>query len=174
MTNNNSIKKITKYPQTGNRRFQILKGVAVSLILIATPFLFYIYKYAPSDATKWETLFGTIESGGFYSVQIYMHALFTKLTFVLLTGIWFLTSQNWWKYAILVPFTMFLFQLSGVINDKLSYIDEFDFWYSLPVVLPIVFFMIYLSLILSKKITSTVNLKDDVDKELKNIFSDEL
>jgi hypothetical protein len=86
--------------------------VLLSLFLIATPFLFYIYKYAPADGREWDTFFGVINSGGFGSVQAYMHALFTKITFVSLTGIWFLTSNNWWKYAILVPLTMFLFQLS--------------------------------------------------------------
>ena len=107
-------------------------------------------------------------------MQAFMHALFTKIIFVLLTGLWFLTSQNWWKYAILVPFTMFLFQLSGVINAQMEYIDEFDFWYSLPVVLPILFFLIYISYIVSKKRTGYDDLKDDVDREIKKILSDDL
>ncbi|HAT67082.1 MAG TPA: hypothetical protein DCS66_21230 [Flavobacteriaceae bacterium] len=92
----------------------------------------------------------------------------------MLTGIWFLTSQNWWKYAILVPLTLFLFQLSGVVNAKMEYIDEFDFWYSLPVVLPILFFLIYISYIISKKRTGYDDLKDDVDREIKKILSDDL
>ena len=103
-----------------------------------------------------------------------MHALFTKITFVLLTGIWFLTSKNWWKYAILVPLTMFLFQLSGVINDKIGYIDEFDFWYSLPIILPILFFLIYISYVISKKRSGDDKLKEDVDQEVKKILSDDL
>lgn len=102
-----------------------------------------------------------------------MHALFTKIIFVLLTGIWFLTSQNWWKYAILIPFTTFLFQLSGVVNYKMRYIDEFDFWYSLPVVLPILFFLVYISYIVSKN-SSEDELKHDVDREIRRILSDEL
>ncbi|MEZ4858829.1 MAG: hypothetical protein R2781_08460 [Flavobacteriaceae bacterium] len=136
--------------------------------------MFYLYKYAPPNSTEWKTLFGTIHSGGFANMQAFMHALFTKITFVLLTGIWFLTSQNWWKYAILVPFTMFLFQLSGVVNAQMEYIDEFDFWYSLPVVLPILFFLIYISYIISKKKTGVDELKQDVDREIKKILSDDL
>ncbi|MAY22827.1 MAG: hypothetical protein CMC74_08610 [Flavobacteriaceae bacterium] len=142
--------------------------------MVATPFLFYIYRFAPSDSDQWETFLGTINAGGFYSVQVYMHALFTKITFVLLTGIWFLTSKNWWKYAILVPLTMFLFQLSGVINDKIGYIDEFDFWYSLPIILPILFFLIYISYVISKKRSGDDKLKEDVDQEIKKILSDDL
>jgi len=142
--------------------------------LIATPFLFYIYKFAPSEAQEWDTVFGKIHSGGFGNVQAYLHALFTKIVFVLLTGIWFLTSNNWWKYAILIPFTTFLFQLSGVVNYKLQYIDEFDFWYSLPVVLPILFFIVYISYIISKDPAEDDELKRNVDREIRRFLSDEL
>jgi len=142
--------------------------------LIATPFLFYLYKFAPSEAQEWDTVFGKIHSGGFGNVQAYLHALFTKIVFVLLTGIWFLTSNNWWKYAILIPFTTFLFQLSGVVNYKLQYIDEFDFWYSLPVVLPILFFIVYISYIISKDPAEDDELKRNVDREIRRFLSDEL
>ncbi|MBT8256226.1 MAG: hypothetical protein KJO23_06770 [Bacteroidia bacterium] len=159
--------------QTDNRK-SVFIGVLLILILIATPFLFYLYRLAPAEGSEWKTFFGTIKSGGFSTVQSYIYTLFTKLTFVLLTGVWFLTSRNWWKYAILVPFTMFLFQLSGVINHNIQYIDEFDFWYSLPVILPILFFLIYISILLSRKQSASENLKDEMDEEINKIFSDEL
>lgn len=162
-----------KFRQTDRNR-NIITGVLLSLFLTATPFLFYMYKYAPADAAEWETSLGTITSGGFGSVQAYLHALFTKITFVSLTGIWFLTSNNWWKYAILVPLTMFLFQLSGVINYKIQYIDEFDFWYSLPAILPILLFLIYISYRISRRSVVSDDLKKDVDEEIKNILSDDL
>jgi hypothetical protein len=148
--------------------------VLASILLIITPFLFYIYKIAPVDSKEWDTMVGQISSGGFSNVQAYLHALFTKLTFVLLTGMWFLTSRNWWKYAILVPFTMFLFQLSGVINYNIQYIDEYDFWYSLPVILPIVFFLVYISYLIGKRSSGNDSLKKEVDHEITHIFSDKL
>ena len=170
---NKLTKTNTKFHQT-DRKKNIINGVLLSTFLIATPFLFYIYKYAPAETSTWETPFGTVYSGGFSNVQAYLHALFTKITFVLLTGIWFLTSGNWWKYAILVPLTMFLFQLSGVINYKIQYIDEFDFWYSLPAILPILFFLMYISYRISKRSIASDDLKNDVDEEIKKILSDDL
>jgi len=148
--------------------------VLVSIILVATPFLFYIYKIAPRDSTEWETIFGTISSGKYQNVSFFFHALFTKVIFVLLTGIWFMTSKNWWKYAILVPFTMFLFQLSAAVNHNIEYIDEFDFWYSLPIILPILFFLIYISVRIGKRSSGEDSLKREVDQEITNIFSDKL
>jgi len=106
-------------------------------------------------------------------VQSLLHALFTKITFVLITGIWFLTSKNWWRFAILVPFTMFLFQLSGVISYKVKYMDEYDFWDSLPFILPIVFLVVYISYRLSvRKPKSTLD--EEAKEEVRNMFSDEL
>ena len=171
--NNKSTKKTTFRHQTDRKR-KLFLGVLLSIILVATPFLFYLYRIAPTDSTEWDTVFGTITAGSFQNVSYYLHSLFTKITFVLLTGIWFLTSTNWWKYAILVPFTMFLFQLSGVVNYKLQYIDEYDFWYSLPVVLPILFFLIYISIRLNKRFHEPNSFKEEVDDEIHKIFSDDL
>ena len=146
----------------------------LSILLIATPFLFYIYKYAPVDSKEWDTIFGTIKASGFSNMQSYMHALFTKFTFIMLTGIWFLTSNNWWKFAILVPFTMFLFQFIGVLNYEIQYIDEFDFWYSLPIILPILAFLIYISYRISKNESDSADLMSEVDEEIKKFTGEDL
>lgn len=171
---NKSTKQTWKSRTTDRKRTSLITGVLLTLILVATPFLFYLYRIVPSDATEWDTIFGTIKTSGFNTVQGYIYTLFTKLTFVLLTGIWFLTSKNWWRYAILVPFTMFLFQLSGVVNQNIQYIDEYDFWYSLPVVLPIIFFLIYISYRIGKNSSQNPDLNEQVDEEINKIFSDDL
>ncbi len=172
--NNKLTKQTTKFHQM-DRKKNITKGVVISLLLIATPFLFYLYKFAPSDAKQWDTIFGTVEAGNFKSVQSFIHALFTKITFVFLTAIWLLTSKNWWRYAILVPFTMFLFQLSGIINFHLQYIDEYDFWYSLPFISPIIFFIIYLTYRISNVDNhQSEELNEDASYEIKKMFSDDL
>ena len=173
---NKLTKTNTKSHQTDkkNKTKNIFFGVVISIILIATPFLFYIYKFAPSDSKEWHTIFGTLRSNGFRTMQAYMHALFTKLTFLTLTIIWFLTAKNWWKFAILVPLTMFLFQLSGVINYQLQYIDEYDFWYSLPFISPIIIFLIYLSYRISKHSNQYSDINQDAKEEIKKMFSDRL
>jgi len=159
---------------TTDRKKNIFVGVAISIILVATPFLFYIYKLAPSDSQEWDTIFGKFKSNGFSNMQTFVHALFTKITFLTLTVIWFLTAKNWWKYAILVPITMFLFQLSGIINWELQYIDVYDFWYSLPFIAPIIAFLIYLSFRISKHSDKYSDLNQDAKDEIKKMFSDDL
>jgi len=167
-----STKTNTIFRQT-DRKKSLLTGVFLSLLIIATPFIFYIYKYAP-DSKEWDTVFGTIRASGFSNVQSYMHAVFTKFTFILLTTIWFLTSNNWWKYAILVPLFMFLFQFIGVLNNELQYIDEVDFWYSLPIILPILIFLIYISYRISKNESDSSDLMTEVDDEIKKLKGEDL
>ncbi|UOB16615.1 hypothetical protein [Abyssalbus ytuae] len=152
-----------------DRRKKAFIGYVISFFLITSPFLFYLYRVAPSDSKEWQLGFLIIKSGGFANVQFFLHALFTKLILCTITTVWFFTCQSWWKYAILVPITMFLFQLTGVLNYKIQYIDEYDFWYSLPVVIPIVASIIIVSGKISKY-TTALDLKDEIEKELSQMI----
>ena len=69
---------------------------------------------------------------------------------------------------------MFLFQLSGIINWELKYIDEYDFWYSLPFILPIVLFLIYLSYRISKNKDYYSEIDNNAKEEIHRMFSDDL
>lgn len=162
----NSTKISTKSRQTGRKKRLIIGGV-IAFLLAITPFLFYLYKYAPDNSKIWETALFTIESKGFSNAQTYIHALFTKITFVIITSLWFLTSKDWWKWAILIPLTMFLFQLLGVINYQEKYIDNFDFWYSLPIIMPIIVFLVWISRELNK-IIGDLDLREEIEEELEN------
>lgn len=167
-----SIKTSTKFHQTGRKKRLIIGGV-IAFLLAITPFLFYLYKHAPDNSKIWETSLFTIESKGFSNAQAYIHALFTKITFVIITALWFITSKDWWKWAILIPLTMFLFQLLGVINYQVSYIDEFDFWYSLPLIMPIIVFLIWISRELNKTI-GDLDLKEEIEEELESYTKNNL
>lgn len=154
--------------QRTDRKVKLFFGGSIALLLILSPFLFYLYRLAPQDSNYWKTPLFSISSGGFGSVQSFAHAFFTKLLFIIYFTIWFLTAKDWWKYAILVPLTMFLFQLSGVINYSIQYIDEYDFWYSLPVVMPVIVFLIWLSRKL-RFYNKALDIKEQIDKELQAI-----
>lgn len=158
------IRKNTKSHLT-DRKKRLISGGVIAIILAITPFLFYLYKYAPADSKIWETSIFTINSKGFGSAQGYVHALFTKITFVLITGLWFITSKHWWRWAILVPFMMFLFQLLGVVNYNVKFIDEFNFWLSLPIVIPTVLTTIWIGQEINKTI-GDLDLREELEEEL--------
>lgn len=166
----NSKRNTTKSRQT-DRKSRLIFGGVVAIILATTPFLFYLYKYAPADRAIWDTRLFSLDSGEFMNAQSFVHAIVTKLTFVLITTIWFLTSRDWWKWAILIPLIMFLFQFFGVINYQQSYVDKFDFWYALPVITPIIIVLIWISHELNR-VVGDLDLKDEIEGELKQYEND--
>lgn len=157
-------KQNTKFRQT-DRKKRLLIGGVIALLLAITPFLFYLYQYAPDNSPTWDTKLFTINSKGFASAQSYVHALFTKIIFVVITALWFVTSRDWWKWAILIPLIMFMFQLLGVINYNIQYIDEFDFWYALPVIIPTVLTLIWIGNEINKTI-GDIDLREELEEEL--------
>jgi len=158
-------RKKTTSRQSTDRRKRLITGGVIAIFLAITPFLFYLYKYAPADSNKWNSYFFTIESKGFLNVQYYAHALFTKITLAFITGLWFVTSRHWWRWAILIPFVMFLFQLIGVVNQNIEYIDEFDFWYALPIIIPTVLTLVWIGHELTKTI-GDIDLREELEEEL--------
>lgn len=161
-----SEKTSTKSQLTGRKKRLIIGGV-IAFLLAMTPFLFYLYLYAPENSKIWETVIFTFETKSFNNAQNFIHALFTKITFVIITSLWFITSKHWWKWAILIPLTMFLFQLLSVINYQEDYFDDFDFWYSLVIIMPIIAFLVWISHELNK-IIGDLDLKDEIEEELEN------
>lgn len=148
-------------------RAELYRGVVIGLLLISAPFLFYLYLLVPSSDT-WDIGIFVIQSGGFKTVQVFVWSLLNKSVFLLITTLWFFTASQWWRYCILVPFTLFLFQLSGVLNQQLEYIDQYDFWYSLPIVVPIVIAMIIISIKLNKQ-SKQLDLRDRITNKIEAI-----
>ena len=69
---------------------------------------------------------------------------------------------------------MFLFQLSGVVNHQIQFIDEFDFFYSIPVIIPILLLLIFISYRISRRSAVAEDLNADANEEVKRLMSDEL
>ncbi len=119
--------------------------MAAFLIVAAVPFIFYAYRLISTETTEITFLGLTIEAGPHGNMNYYAYYFLGKLSFLLAFVVWFLTSKHWWRFAILIPIAMLIFQLCGLVNTSIQYIDEFDFWYSLPIVIPIVGILLGLS-----------------------------
>lgn len=151
-----------------DRRKKLLIGVVLCLIIVATPFLFYSYRLISTETTKLD-LFGiTIEAGGHGNMNYYAYYFLGKLAFLITFIIWFLTCSHWWKYAILVPISMLIFQMAGLVNTSIDYIDEFDFWYSVPVVVPVILILLFVA----KKMRPYaygLDLKEQLESEIEEV-----
>lgn len=133
MSNRNRIKKKL-----------IIEGLFALLIAIS-PILFYSYKYLPvnSDNT-WSILGITFSNNGYDDVTVAFYFYLSKLIPLALLIIWFTTAKNWWYHIILIPISMYAFQLYSVFSEDASKIDENEILYLVAVcmvIIPIVYFI---------------------------------
>lgn len=152
-----------------DRRTKLLIGVVVFILIATIPFLFYSYRLISTETESIIFLgFFKIEAGSHGNMNYYAYYFLTKLTFLIAFCIWFLTCSHWWKYAILVPICMLIFQMAGLVNTSINYIDEFDFWYSLPVVIPIVAFLL-LAAHKMRPYAYGMDLKEQLEHEIEEV-----
>ncbi|RIV45867.1 hypothetical protein FQ017_04575 [Flagellimonas pelagia] len=128
---------------TIRKRF-IIEG-AIALFIAISPIMFYSYKYLPQDATTLTILGITVNENNFGDVSTAIYFYLSKVVPLLLLVIWFVTSKNWWYHAILIPISMYSFQLFTVLNYSNSErIDENEILYVIAVtmvVVPVVYFI---------------------------------
>jgi hypothetical protein len=121
----------------------LLTGSLVALVIVISPYLFYLYESFP-DVKVWKTSLFTYESYYFESVQYVAWHVVNKLIPILLLILWFFTCRDWWYHAIIIPIAMFSFQLYSVVNDDLKYHDEIEIYYVIPImmiIIPVVYFI---------------------------------
>ncbi|AXT49862.1 hypothetical protein D1818_03125 [Aquimarina sp. BL5] len=101
--------------------------------MIATvPFLFYINDIFP-DGAIWENSFFTYQSKYYESVNVFVWVLLGKFIPLTLFIIWFFTCKHWWYPVILIPITLYSFQLISLILEDSQIIDENEIFYLIPV-----------------------------------------
>lgn len=148
------------------KKSSLFIGSFITLLIVLTPYFLYLSRNVPEDVQTLDTIFGTIKAGYYSSVQLYIYFLFTKLVPLMLLIIWFITCKNWWVHAIIIPITVYLFQLISVVNDSIDYIDEVEFIYTLPIA---VIIMVILYFIRSKMsiYLEALDLKKEMDLNMK-------
>ena len=117
------------------------------------------------DVEKLQTFFGTIKGGHYQSVQIFLYTFFNKFVPLFLLIIWFITNKHWWVHALIIPISVYLFQLINVVNDSEQFVDEVEFIYTVPITVGIFVILYFLRSKLSVYIQA-VDLKKEMDQEM--------
>jgi len=109
----------------------LVKGSIVATLIAATPFFFYLYEYLP-ESKAWSNFLFTYDSAFYESVQMAFWAILSKAIPLFLLIIWFVTCRHWWYHALLVPISMYVYQLFGTISSDIKYFDTFQLIYLVP------------------------------------------
>lgn len=123
----------------------LLLGSIIAISIAFSPYIFYLYEIFP-DGPVWENSFFMYESKYYLNVTTAMWTYFGKITPLFLLLIWFFTCKHWWYHVILVPITMYTYQLivafyEDAYMDPSRYMDTNQLIYLAP------FFIIILSLV---------------------------
>lgn len=162
--------KLTKQPSNFSLgakkidRKSMIIGSIVGTLIATTPFIFYSYESVPNTKV-WNTFLFTYESGYYQNAQTAMWILMMKFMPLLLLLIWFFTCRHWWYHALLVPISMFTFQVVAAFHTD-KYMDEFHIFYLLPIMC-IVIPSIYL---IRAKIFDKVHTANQTMQELEDEF----
>ncbi|WP_034039855.1 hypothetical protein [Wocania ichthyoenteri] len=143
----------------------LLLGSVIATIIAISPYLYYLHESVP-DTKVWDTFLFTYNSGYFGSANNAMYFVFSKLIPLLLIFIWFFTCRHWWYHTLLVPITMYLYQLFIIFNDDVNYVDEFQLFYMIPI-MAIIIPSVYL---LRAKMFNKINEANKSLEELENEF----
>ncbi|MCM8569958.1 hypothetical protein NE848_11250 [Gramella jeungdoensis] len=103
------MKSKNKLSIKGQSRFLLL-GSIIALSIAFSPYLFYLYEIFPSTPV-WENSLFTYESKYYENVLTAAWTYLGKITPLFLLLIWFFTCKHWWYHVILIPASMYAYQL---------------------------------------------------------------
>ncbi len=107
---------------TEGRSEFLLLGSIIALSIAFSPYLFYLYEIFPSTPV-WETSFFSYESKYYENVLTAAWTYLGKITPLFLLLIWFFTCKHWWYHVILIPTSMYGYQLVITFYDD-YYLDS--------------------------------------------------
>lgn len=131
------------YHKSQKAKRRIIIETFVVFLIVISPFVFKLHEYFSSDPEATVSIFGmVIDRNGFANLSIYAWFMLGKLVPLLLLILWFFTCKHWWYHAILIPITMYAFQIFEVIFSDDKYVDTDNIMWLLPVcmaVIPLVY-----------------------------------
>ena len=125
-------------------RTRLITEGLITLVIALSPLLFYSYKYTPQDTESLKFLFIKISANEWPDSRTAYRFILGKLIPLTLLIIWFVTSKQWWYHVILIPISMYGFQLFTELFVDSGLSDENEIMYILGVtmvVAPIVYFI---------------------------------
>ncbi|MDP3312134.1 hypothetical protein [Lutibacter sp.] len=88
-----------------------------------------------------------------------------KFVPIFLLTILFITTKSCWASSILVPISVYLFQLISIVNDSTLYFDEIEFIYTLPLIIQVLI-ILYLIRIKLSIYLEAVDLKKEMEEKM--------
>ena len=148
------------------RKKSLLTGSIIAFLIAAIPYLLFVNQNIPKEISKIDFFFIEINSGYYKNLYTYTYWFTSKFVPLFLFFKWFITCKHWWVHVLIIPISIYLFQLISVVNDTVLYVDEIEFIYTVPIATIIMALLYFLRSKLSIYIQA-VDLKKEMDDNMK-------
>ncbi len=149
-----------------SRKKAIVIGSVIATLIAATPYFFSLHESVP-DIPVWDTFFGKYESKYYQSINVFAWTLTGKIIPLFLLFIWFCTCRHWWYHVIIVPITMYIYQIMVVLNDDLTFADKNQSFYLIPLMAIIIPTIYLIKARIFKKINENTKTMQELEDEFK-------
>lgn len=144
----------------------LLIGSVIATLIAITPYIFYLYESVPSEKV-WNTFLFTYDSDYYQDANVSMWVLTSKIVPLMLLVIWFFTCRHWWYHTLLVPISMYSYQIFVTIGVDLEYIDSNQLIYLIPVMAVIIPSIYLIRAKIFNKITMVSKSLEELEDEFK-------
>lgn len=138
------------------------------IYLMSTPFWYRMYTYVPKDYEFYFFLMvaPNAQLGGF---DVFVYYSVMKIVLILCLMIWFVTSIKWYRTMILIPLTIYSYQLFELLFLDSGKMDELEIGRSLPVIFIILLTTIFISKMYRWDIKS-YSIRQQIDIEINRLI----
>lgn len=142
-------------------------NLLVICVLVFTTLLWFSHYLIPAEQL-WNLGIMEFHSNGFTDVQIFLWFLIRKLIAIIPMTLWFLTCQQWWKYAILSPIILYTYQFWEATQD-INALDAAGNIKAFPAIFCVVLFLFVISKAIKYRV-QILTMYEQLTEEIENLF----
>ncbi len=146
---------------------ELIVGSIIATYIAITPYLFTLWEGVPVEEKTWDTFLFTYTTVYYYDVQTLVWTLLGKLIPLLLLIIWIFTCRHWWYHVLLVPISMYIYQIITILNDDLVFSEENQILYLLPVMAVVIPSIYLIRAKMFNKLTDADKTLEELEEEFK-------
>ncbi|MCX2719533.1 hypothetical protein [Lentiprolixibacter aurantiacus] len=150
-------------------RLSIIPNLIYALVIMVSTIPWYLHYTIPEGAANYKIGILNISSHGFYDAQVFTWFISLKLMVIVPMFIWFITYHTWWRYAILSPLILYLFQFWEAFQEGYLIIEAYGNYRVFPLVLLSVFLLFTLSRIVRRH-SRSLDTYDRISREIDHLI----
>jgi len=86
-----------------------------------------------------------ISNHGFQNIRTFLWVLNYKVSLLTVILVCYFTQKQWWRYALLFPILLFIYEIRNVLNPDIDFMFEHELFEAFPLLMGVLLLLIFLS-----------------------------